>query len=176
DGAVTVDTVTAQLLYEVGAPGYLNPDVTARLDSVQLVQDGVDRVCISDVIGDPPPSTTKVAMTSFGAWRNSSTVVLTGIDIDAKAALVESAIRAELDAKPGIDDLRFTRIGVAADDPSDQMLGSCMLHVSVDGTQEACGRPFSNVVIELALANIPGIYFTGPPGDGGPFGAYWPTL
>jgi hypothetical protein len=115
-------------------------------------------------------------MTAFGAWRNSSMVVLTGLDIDAKAALVESAIRSELDGRPGIDDLRFTRIGTAVDDPADQMLGTCMLHVSVDGTQEACGRPFSNVVVELALANVPGIYFTGPPGDGGPFGAYWPTL
>jgi hypothetical protein len=176
DGAVTVDTVTAQLLYEVGPQGYLNPDVVARLDSVQLVQEDIDRVRIEGVVGTPPPATTKVAMTSLGAWRNSSTVVLTGLDIEAKAAVVESAIRAELDGKPGIDDLRFTRIGVAADDPADQMLGSCMLHVSVDGEREACGRPFSNVVVELALASIPGIYFTGPPGDGGPFGAYWPTL
>ena len=115
-------------------------------------------------------------MTSFGAWRNASTVVLTGLDIAAKAAVVESAIRAALAGRPGIDDLRCTRIGEAADDPAEQMLGTCLLHVSVQGTQEACGRAFSNVVVELALANIPGIYFTGPPGDGGPFGAYWPTL
>ncbi len=175
DGAVTVGTVTAQLLYEVGPPGYLNPDVIARLDTVQLTQEADDRVRVSGVRGDAPPATTKVAMTSLGAWRNSSTVVLTGLDIDAKAAVVESAIRAELDGRAGIDDLRFTRIGTAADDPADQMLGTCLLHVSVDGTQEACGRPFSNVVVELALANIPGIYFTGPPGDGGPFGTYWPT-
>jgi hypothetical protein len=103
-------------------------------------------------------------------------VVLTGLDLDAKAAVVESAIRSELAGRPGIDDLRFTRIGIAADDPADQMLGSCLLHVSVDGAQDACGRAFSNVVVELALASIPGIYFTGPPGDGGPFGVYWPTL
>ncbi len=176
DGAVTVDTVTAQLLYEVGAPDYLNPDVVARLDTVQLAHDGDDRVRIRGVRGAPPPPTTKVAMTSLGAWRNSSTVVLTGLDIDSKAAVVESAIRAALAGREGVDDLRCTRIGVAAEDPADQMLGTCLLHVSVDGTQEACGRAFSNVVVELALANIPGIYFTGPPGDGGPFGTYWPTL
>ncbi|HEY1739187.1 MAG TPA: acyclic terpene utilization AtuA family protein [Acidimicrobiia bacterium] len=176
DGAVTVGTVTAQLLYEVGPPGYLNPDAVAHLDTVRLMADGDDRVRITGVRGSAPPPTTKVAMTALGAWRNASTVVLTGLDLDAKAAVVESAIRSELADRPGIDDLRFTRIGIAADDPADQMLGSCLLHVSVDGTQDACGRAFSNVVVELALASIPGIYFTGPPGDGGPFGVYWPTL
>lgn len=176
DGAVTVDTITAQLLYEVGPPGYLNPDVVAQLDTVCLTPDGHDRVRITDVRGSAPPPTTKVAMTALGAWRNASTVVLTGLDLDAKAAVVESAIRSELDGKPGVDDLRFTRIGVAADDPSDQMLGSNLLHVAVDGTQEACGRAFSNVVVELALSSVPGIYFTGPPGEGGSFGEYWPTL
>ncbi len=175
-GAVSVDTVTAQLLYEIGAPGYLNPDVIARLDTARLTQTAVDRVRIDGVQGSAPPPTTKVAMTSFGAWRNASTVVMTGLDIDAKAALVESAVRAELGDVPGVDDLRFTRIGVAAEDPADQMLGSCMLHISVDGDEASCGRPFSSLIVELALANIPGIYFTGAPGNGGPFGAYWPTL
>jgi hypothetical protein len=176
DGAITIETVTAQLLYEIGPPGYLNPDAVAELPSVRLTSVGDDRVRISEVRGTPPPPTTKVAITALGAWRNASTVVLTGLDIDAKAALVASAIRSELDGAEGIDDLRFTRIGMAADDPDDQMLGSCLLHVSVDGTQDACGRAFSNVVVELALANIPGIYFTAPPSDGGPFGVYWPTL
>jgi len=39
-GAVTVGTVTSQLLYEIGAPGYLGPDVTARFDTIQLAQQG----------------------------------------------------------------------------------------------------------------------------------------
>jgi hypothetical protein len=175
-GAVTVDTVTAQLLYEIGEPAYLNPDVVARMDSVLLSPDGPDRVRITGARGTSAPATTKVAITSLGGWRNSSTVVLTGLDIDAKAAAFEGAVRAQLAGNPCIDDLRFTRIGEAAADPADQMLGSCLLEVSVDGEESACGRPFSSLLVELALANYPGIYYTGAPGGGSPIGAYWPAL
>jgi len=175
-GAVTVDTVTAQLLYEVGQPAYLNPDVVAHLDTVELDGDGADRVRISGVRGSPPPETTKVAITSLGGWRNSSTVVLTGLDVDEKAATIERSVRAELDGRAGISELRFVRIGQAAVDPPDQMAGSCLLEISVDGDEAACGRPFSALLVELALANYPGIYYTSVPGSGSVYGAYWPTL
>jgi hypothetical protein len=175
-GAVTVDTVTAQLLYEVGEPAYLNPDVITLLDTVRLEQAAADRVRISGVRGGKPPPTTKVAITGFGGFRNSSTVVLTGIDVDAKSAAFESAVRAGLGGNPGITELRFTRIGLAADDPADQMAGSCLLEISVDGDEKSCGRAFSSLLIELALANYPGIYYTAAPGNGRPFGAYWPAI
>jgi hypothetical protein len=175
-GAVTVDTVTAQLLYEIGAPGYLNPDVVAHLDTVRLEPAGPDRVRISGVVGSAPPPTTKVAITGLGGWRNDSTFVLTGTDADAKAALVEQAVRARLDGDPGITDLRFTRIGTPAADPADQMAGSSLLHVSVDGEQGSAGRAFSSLCVELALSSYPGIYGMGVPGSGGPYGMYWPTL
>ncbi len=175
-GAVTVDTVTAQLLYEIGDPAYLNPDVVAHLDTARLAQEGPDRVRLSGVAGSPPPPTTKVAITALGGWRNSSTFVLTGLDTDAKAALVEKAVRARLDGVPGITDLRFTRIGVPADDPADQMAGSSMLNIAVDGDQASAGRPFSALCVELALSSYPGIYGMGVPSPGAPYGAYWPTL
>jgi Acyclic terpene utilisation family protein AtuA len=175
-GAVTVDTVTAQLLYEIGDPAYLNPDVVAHLDTARLDQAGPDRVRISGVAGSPPPPTTKVAITGFGGWRNSSTFVLTGLDVDAKAALVEEAVRARLDGADGISDLRFTRIGGPAPDPADQMAGSSLLNVAVDGDQEAAGRSFSSLCVELALSSYPGIYGMGVPGKGAPYGAYWPAL
>jgi hypothetical protein len=171
-----VDTVTAQLLYEIGAPGYLNPDVVAHLDSVRLDQEGPDRVRVSGVRGSAPPPTTKVAITGLGGWRNESTFVLTGTDVDAKAALVERAIRARLDGDPGIADLRFTRIGTPAEDPADQMAGSSLLHVAVDGEQGSAGRAFSSLCVELALANYPGIYGMGVPGPGAAYGTYWPAL
>ena len=91
-GAVSVDTVTAQLLYEVGGPDYLNPDVVARLDTVRLEQLAPDRVAVRGVRGKPPPRTTKVAITGLGSWRNSTTVVLTGLDLDQKAALLERSV------------------------------------------------------------------------------------
>ncbi|GAA0359121.1 DUF1446 domain-containing protein [Actinoallomurus spadix] len=175
-GAVTVDTVTAQLLYEVGAPGYLNPDVIARLDTVRVEQERPDRVRIAGARGEAPPPTTKVAVTGLGGWRNSCTFVLTGLDADAKAALVERAVRARLDGVPGVTDLRFTRIGVPAADPADQMAGSSLLHVAVDGDQKSAGRAFSALCVELALSSYPGIYGMGVPSGGSAYGVYWPTI
>jgi hypothetical protein len=96
--------------------------------------------------------------------------------VDAKAALAEAAITARLEGVPGIADLRFTRIGVAADDPDEQMAGSCLLQVAVDGDEAGAGRAFSAAVVELALANYPGMYGLGPPGAGSASGAYWPAL
>ncbi len=175
-GEVSVDTVTAQLLYEVGAPGYLNPDVVAMLDTVVLEQLAPDRVAVTGVRGASAPRTTKVAITGLGKWRNATTVVLTGLDLDEKASLLERSVRAHLDGDPGISDLRFTRIGTADEHARDQMAASCLLHIAVDGEQSSCGRAFSSFVVELALSNFPGIYYTEPPGSGSPFGVYWPAL
>jgi len=60
-GAVTVDTVTAQLLYEISGARYPNPDVTLRVDTIELSQDGADRVRVGGARGEPPPPTLKVS-------------------------------------------------------------------------------------------------------------------
>ncbi|MBV6665409.1 DUF1446 domain-containing protein, partial [Pseudomonas yamanorum] len=65
-GAVTVDTVTAQLVYEIGSPVYLGPDVSTRLDTMSVRQAGPDRVAITGVVGEAPPPTTKVCLNEFG--------------------------------------------------------------------------------------------------------------
>src|SRR4051794_34244124 len=56
-GEVSIGTVTSQLLYEIDSPRYLGPDVTSRFDTIQLEQLERDRVRISGVKGEPPPST-----------------------------------------------------------------------------------------------------------------------
>jgi hypothetical protein len=74
-GAVTRDTVTAQLVYEIGEPAYLNPDVITHLDTATLTDLGDDRVQIRGVRGSAPPATTKVAITGgrgLGEQRGSS--------------------------------------------------------------------------------------------------------
>ena len=50
-GLVSVGTVTAQLLYEIGGPAYLNPDVVADFGTIRLIDDGQDRVRIAGVQG-----------------------------------------------------------------------------------------------------------------------------
>ena len=90
-GEVSVGTVTSQLLYEIGSPAYLGPDVTARFDTIRLEQTEPDRVRITDVRGEPPPPDLKVSMNKLGGYRTDMSVALTGLDISAKAELVEEA-------------------------------------------------------------------------------------
>src|SRR6476660_4793120 len=99
-GAVTVGTVTAQLLYEIGGARYANPDVTLRLDTIELFDDGPDRARISGVRGEPPPPTLKVSLNSIGGFRNEMALVLTGLDIEAKAELVRRQLETSLTVKP----------------------------------------------------------------------------
>lgn len=83
---MTVGTVTAQLLYEIGSPAYANPDATAHFDSICLRQDGPDRVAVDGVRGSPPPDKLKVALNYAGGYRNTMTMVITGLDVAAGSA------------------------------------------------------------------------------------------
>jgi hypothetical protein len=175
-GAVTRDTVTAQLLYEIGEPAYLNPDVITHLDTAALTDLGDDRVQIGGVRGSAPPATTKVAITGIGGWQNSVVFALTGTDIDAKAALIERSVQRYLEAVNGIDAVAIDRIGQAQHDPDSQNAGTELLRIAVQGTKEAAGRAFSSQMVELALSSFPGLYSLGPPQAGSAFGVYWPAL
>jgi hypothetical protein len=175
-GAVTPDTVTAQLLYEIGEPAYLNPDVTTHLDTAQLTDLGDDRVQIGGVRGSPPPATTKVAITGVGGWENSIILAVTGPDLDAKAALVEQSVHRFAQAVDGLTAVAIARIGQAQHDPDSQNAGTQLLKIAVQGTQEAAGRAFSSRMVELALSSYPGLYSLGPPQPGSAFGVYWPAL
>ncbi len=175
-GAVTRDTVTAQLLYEIGAPAYLNSDVTTHLDTAALTDLGDDRVEIRGVRGSAPPATTKVAITGIGGWHNSVLFALTGTDLDAKTALVERSVHRYLEAADGIDAVAINRIGQAQHDPDSQNAGTELLRIAVQGTKDAAGRGFSSQMVELALSSYPGLYSLSPPQPGSAFGVYWPAL
>ncbi|PRZ44128.1 uncharacterized protein DUF1446 [Antricoccus suffuscus] len=175
-GAVTPDTITAQLLYEIGSTSYLNSDVTTHLDTLQLRSVGADRVAIEGAQGSPPPETTKVSITALGGWQNSTAFMLTGLNIDEKADLIERTVRHKLNKLSGIEELAFTRVGNAADDSVTQTEATCILKVSVRGDEKSAGRAFSAMLVEMALASYPGHYQFGPPGRGSSFGLYWPGI
>ncbi|MFI2661772.1 acyclic terpene utilization AtuA family protein [Micromonospora carbonacea] len=168
-GAVTVETVTAQLLYEVGGPDYLGPDVVTRLDTVELAADGPDRVRVTGVRGTPPPPTLKVGVNNLGGFRNSMTFVLCGLDIPAKAALV----RGQLEAAVGTAGLEFVLARTDHPDAGDTEAASALLHVHLrDGDKARAGRAFSAAAVELALASYPGCTLTTLPGDATPYGVF----
>ncbi|MFE9654034.1 acyclic terpene utilization AtuA family protein [Micromonospora sp. NPDC006431] len=168
-GAVTVETVTAQLLYEVGGPAYLGPDVVSRLDTVRLSPDGPDRVRIHGVRGTLPPDTLKVGVNNLGGFRNSMTFVLCGLDIPAKAALV----RGQVEETVGAEGLEFVLARTDHPDATDTEAASALLHVHLrDGDRARAGRAFSAAAVELALASYPGCTLTTVPSDATPYGVF----
>ncbi|MER0482064.1 acyclic terpene utilization AtuA family protein [Streptomyces sp. Edi2] len=173
-GAVTTGTVTAQLLYETSGARYAGPDVTARLDTVRLTEDGADRVRISGVRGEAPPPTLKTGLTRLGGWRNEVTFVLTGLDVTAKAVLVRRQMEAAFDAagnRPA--EVRWTLARTDHEDAEVQEEASALLRLAVrDADQDAVGRVVSGAAVELALASYPGFHVTAPPGKGTPYGVF----
>lgn len=169
-GTVTVDTVTAQLLYEIQGPLYLGPDVTTDLTSIRLEEVGIDRVAITGVTGTPPPATLKVAVNSLGGYRNSAEFVLTGPDIDAKAAWLRDQLDAELPIGP---DYTWSTYRIPAPDSPTEEGAACILRLSARAADaDAVGRALTAPAIELALASYPGFHVTAPPGRPSPFGIY----
>jgi hypothetical protein len=171
-GAVTVGTVTAQLLYEITGARYAGPDVTTRFDTVQLAQYGPDRVRLSGTRGEPPPPELKVCLNAVGGFRNETTFVLTGLDIEEKAALVREQLTLALgDSRPA--EVRWTLASTEHADADTEQRASALLHCAVkDADPAVAGRRFSGAAIELALASYPGFHVTAPPSDASPYGVY----
>jgi hypothetical protein len=169
--AVTIDTVKAQLLYEITGARYAGPDVTARMDSVELSADGADRVRITGVQGEPPPPTYKVSLNSVGGFRNEVTFVLTGLDLDVKAELVQRQLEHGLRKRPA--EVKWTVAWTEKPNAETEELASVLLRCAVkDPDPKVVGRAFSNAAIELALASYPGFHVTAPPEDASPYGVF----
>ena len=176
-GLVSPGTVTAQLLYEIAEPAYANPDVVAHFDTIRLEQDGPDRVRISGTRGSPPPATAKVAINFLGGYRNTMTLVLTGLDIEEKAAWAEQELFAILGG-PGqfADvDVRLLRFDKPNAPTNEQATAHLRITVK-DPDPRKVGRRFSNATMELALGGYAGFHTTTPPTPESAYGVYWPAL
>jgi hypothetical protein len=176
-GVVSVGTVTAQLLYEIGEPAYLNPDVVAHFDTIRLVRDSPDRVALTGTRGSPPPDTLKVALNMLGGYRNTTTMVLTGLDIEEKA---EHAIALLTEVLGGTEqfgefDVRLLRFD-RPDAPVNEQATAHLRITVKDADERKVGRAFSNAAVELALAGYAGFHTTAPPAAASAFGVYWPAV
>ena len=183
-GLVSVGTVTAQLLYEIQGARYLSPDVTAHFDSLSLAQEGPDRVRVTGARGSPPPKTSKVSACVLAGFRNSMTILLSGLHIEEKAALVESSL---FEALGGREKFSSVDVRLAHVTPAPAKAGQlsvpadegplAYLTISVASPDPSvAGKRFSAAVVEMALANIPGFTATAPPDDAKPAVLNWPAL
>lgn len=176
-GLVSVDTVKAQLLYEIGGPGYLTPDVIARFDTIDISEEGKDRVKVKGVMGEPPTDTTKVCMNVLGGHKNSMTIIITGLDIEKKAKIFEDTFFDSMGGKDQFQKVHVELVRSDKEDPTTNEEAFAQLRITViDPDSNKAGRLFSSKIVELALASIPGFTLTSPPTNGTPTIFHWPAL
>ena len=167
-GAVTRETVLAQLLYEIGSPAYLTPDVTAHFDSVRLHDAGTDRVRVTAARGSPPPDTLKAIVHYPAGFRNAVDVIIGGGDIDRKADAFEELFWEAAGGKDAFGDTRTDRF---VDDKK-----RCWVRLAARSLdRDQVGRAFSNSAVQLVLASVPGISLAAPPRDASGCGGVWST-
>lgn len=156
-GEVSVDTVTAQLMYEIQGPLYRNPDVVLHVDQVELTQVGENRVQLSGATGTPAPTTTKVGMHRFDGYRGAVYMYPTGLQMDEKIDVLRrqaDAAAADLD----LERIEFTQLGVPAIDPHDQYQSTVAVRVAFEGPTADGIRAFGARFPSYGLGGIPGFY------------------
>ena len=176
-GLVSVGTVTAQVLYEIQGRRYLNPDVVARFDSIQLSPEGSDRVLVSGVRGEPAPDSLKMSINYLGGYRNTMTFAITGLDVDAKAEIARRQLFDSLGGESAFEHVDVQLLRTDRSTAGSNAEAIAQLRVTVkDADAKKVGRAFSNKFTELALASYPGFFTTSPPEVETTYGVYWPAL
>ena len=176
-GLVSVGTVTAQLLYEIGSPAYINPDVIGHFDTLSIEQEDTDRVYVSGCRGSTPPSTHKACINLAGGYRNGMDLVLTGLDIEEKAEAFTNALFNSVGGKDQFDEVSINLHRTDKENPNSNEEAMATLSLSVKSNNpDLVGRLFSAKIIELSLANYPGFFSGGGGKKPGPVIVYWPAL
>jgi hypothetical protein len=188
-GAVNVETVAEQLLYEVGDPSaYLTPDVMADFTSVTLRPAGDDVVQVTGARGRPATDSYKVSLAYRDSFAASGTLLVYGPKAAAKARrcgemLLERLRRAGV--TPEQNNIECLGAGAAAppgtsgmrSEPRDESLTEVVLRVSVHDPSRAAVERFTKEFAPLVTSGPPGV--TGYTGGRAPVRevfAYWPAL
>lgn len=177
-GLISVGTITAQLLYEISDPAYLNPDVTAHFDTLTISQNGQNRVRISGCRGSQPPAHHKVCLNLVGPASQGFEILLTGLDIEKKAEVFLDTVFENLGGREQFDDIDIQLIRTDQKNPQTNEQAHALLRVVVTSRDaKKLGRLFTAKITELGLACIPGNVARGNAGfDGGPTLIHWPAL
>jgi len=96
-GRVNVQSVTEQLLYEMGDPkSYITPDVVADFSSIHLAEDGENRVRVFGIKGNPATEFYKVSIAYSHGYKSVGTLVYSWPDALEKARAADRILRERL--------------------------------------------------------------------------------
>lgn len=180
-GLVSVDTVREQLFYEMGDPhNYITPDVICDFSTLELTQQGKDRVLVSNARGRPPTATYKVSMCYRDGYKASGSIVVSGPQALAKArkfaAIFQQRIAADIDM---LEEMLIEYCGqdachrsLAATTEGDEIL----LRLSARAATREKLQKFIKLVPALILSGPPGVAIIGGAPRLQEIISYWPAL
>ena len=182
-GLVSVQTVTEQLLYEIGDPrSYITPDCVADFTTIMLESAGADRVKLSGIKGKPATDSYKVSMSYLDGYTAVGTLTYAWPEAMEKARAADGILRKRLDAL-GLkyDEIRTEYVGVnACHGPIAQPGGDpneVMLRVGVRGRDREAVERFGQEIAPLILTGPPAVTgFAGGRPKPGEVISYWPAL
>jgi hypothetical protein len=180
-GLVSVHTVSEQLVYEMGSPAYIAPDCIARFDSIQLTQEGPDRVRVTGARGAPAPDRLKVSISFAHGYRAFGRLLITGPDALEKARIVADAFWECAGGKDLYEDTRTQLVGWDSSHPplAGEEPGEVLLQIAVrDQDRTKIQRRFAVQIVPRVLGTVPGITYLadqGRPRASNVVG-YWPAL
>ena len=180
-GMVSVHTVAEQVLYEIGAPGYLTPDVVARFDAIHLEQEGPDRVRVTGARGEPAPDTLKVSISYHAGWRAFGRLILSGPDTLAKAKVVADAFWDAAGGRGLYEQAVHQVIGWNACHPPTAKFepGEALIQFAVrDPDERKINSRFAPQLVPRVLGTVPGISYIADQGRprASEVVAFWPAL
>lgn len=181
-GVVNLETVTEQLLYEIGDPkAYLTPDVVADFTTLKLEQTGKDLVTVSNCQGHPATTSYKVSMAFRNGFMSSGTLLIYGNNAAEKAqACGEIILRRLANAGIHFDRSYIECLGAGSCVPIQSPrndLDEVVLRVAVHDSDRKKVERFTRELAPLVTSGPPGVtgYTGGRPSVREVF-AYWPTL
>ena len=183
-GRVSVPSVKEQLVYEMGDPHeYITPDCVADFTTIQLADDGPDRVRVFGIKGRPATDSLKVSVSYSAGYKAVGTLVYSWPDAYEKAKAAARILRARLDRLG----LKFEEIltefvgvnathGPLAGDPSSEV-PEVQLRVGVRDHDRSAVERFTKEIAPLILTGPPGVTgFAGGRPKVEEIVAYWPAL
>jgi hypothetical protein len=183
-GLVSTDTVTAQLLYELGDPRrYLTPDVTADFTTIELTQEWDNRVRVSNIVGSPPTGTYKVSIAMGDGWKAGGQLTVPGPEAVDKALFAAEILFARLEMDNVSFPLSQRTVEVVGAGVCFEGMGSfpepaeVVLRVGVRGEDKRKVDRFGMELASLLTSGPPGLTgFAGGRPKASEIVAFWPAL
>ena len=184
-GKVSIETVTSQLVYEMGDPQqYITPDVIADFTTIRLAEEGPDRVRVSGVQGRPPTEFLKVSISYQNGYKAVGQLTIAGPDALEKARLCADIIwkRLEYDGITFPEEQRLveflgTNVCHAGIAPAPEQPSEVVLRIGVkDADAEKVNR-FGMEIAPLVTSGPPGVTgFAGGRPKATEIISFWPAL